>query len=98
VEWVWSGTSDIHLAGCCSATLTVGAVTRSFTVTTTGSDARFGTREFKLPMSVRHGDTLSVRLDASCTSPGMLVNANIGMVMQPPGRDDVKFKPVTCEQ
>jgi hypothetical protein len=98
VEWVWSGTSDIHLAGSCSATLTVGAVTRSFTVTTTGSDSRFGTREFKLPMSVRHGDTLSVRLDASCTSPGMLVNANIGMVMQPPGRDDVKFKPVTCEQ
>jgi hypothetical protein len=96
VVWQWSGSSDIHLSGSCTASLTVGGVTRSFTAATTDPNGtRFGNYDFSLPMTVRHGDLITVRLEAACTSPGSLVNSNIGMVMRPPS-GDVHFDPVTC--
>jgi predicted small lipoprotein YifL len=96
VVWQWSGSSNIHLGGSCTASLTVGGVTRSFTAATTDPNGTsFGQHDFTLPMTVRHGDVLAVRLDAACTSPGMLVNSNVGLVMHLPS-GEVRFDPVTC--
>jgi len=94
--WRWSGSSNVDAGGSCRATISIGGVTRSMTVT---SDDR---PVFEIPVSVRRGDVLQAKLDATCSSPGLLagppeilVNANIGMVLDFP-ISAVRFRPVMC--
>ncbi len=101
--WLWSGRSNVHAGGSCRATLSLGGVTRSVTAPTslipTGRDEQV----LEIPVTVRHDDVLQARLDAICSSPGLLagppevlVNANIGMSLNTPGNPGVRFRPVMC--
>ena len=57
----------------------------------------------EIPVTVRHDDVLQARLDAICSSPGLLpgppevlVNANIGMSLNTPRTSGVRIRPVMC--
>jgi hypothetical protein len=53
---------------------------------------------FQLPITVRHGDVLPVRLDASCTSTGGDVLADLRMqLVKPLFATGVRVEPVTCD-
>jgi hypothetical protein len=95
--WRWSVDSNVDAGGRCTATMSVGGVTRSITATTHEEQV------LEAPVTVRHGDVLKATLDAQCASPGLLagppetlVNANIGITLRPVGISGVRFRPVMC--
>lgn len=95
--WRWTVNSNVDAGGSCRATVSVGGVTRSMTATTHDRTV------LEIPVTVRHGDMIQTKLDAVCSSPGLLpgppeilVNANIGSVLVPVGISGVRFRPVMC--
>jgi hypothetical protein len=98
-DWEWEGTYKIQPGGSCSAILSIGNVSRTFIAT--APDTTTGSRlplRFQLPITVRHGDVLPVRLDASCTSTGGDVLADLRMqLVKPLFATGVRVEPVTCD-
>jgi hypothetical protein len=95
--WRWSVRSNVTEGGSCRATLSVGGVTRS--ITATANDLQV----LEIPLTVRHGDVLQARLDASCSSPGLLpgppevlVNAFIGSTIDMMGIPGGRLRAVMC--
>jgi hypothetical protein len=95
--WRWSVNSNVDAGGSCTATVSVGGVTRS--ITATADDLQV----LEAPVTVRHGDVLKATLDAQCSSPGLLagppetlVNANIGITLSRVVMSGVRFRPVMC--
>jgi hypothetical protein len=87
----------VDTGGSCTATVSVGGVTRS--ITATADDLQV----LEAPVTVRHGDVLKATLDAQCSSPGLLagppetlVNANIGITLSRVVMSGVRFRPVMC--
>jgi hypothetical protein len=95
--WRWSVRSNVGEGGSCSATLSVGGATRTITATNNNLQV------LEIPVSVRHGDVLQAKLDAVCSSPGLLpgppevlVNANIGSTIDIMGIPGGRFRAVMC--
>ena len=97
--WTWRTSFEVGPGGGCNATFSIGGISETISsIVSEQRDVQFTTR-------VRHGDAIKMKLDATCTSPGLvpgppeiLVDNNISSGIDFPDHPDVRFRAVMCNR